>query len=149
MPDDSSPASTHESVTAVQDRSSYTMATASQPPASPLDGALNMALRRVTYRRGWQMWVTGDSWAWTHFPGQEPRWPHLRAPVEDSNDPNMELLLDHSFPIPPSIRDEHEFFPWLAECLIAVERHESREFFKVDGQRFLDPHRANNTRLYA
>ncbi len=117
-------------------------------------GPLNDLLAKVTYRPGWRIWVENDHY-WlagtTSGVTLPDRLLHIDAVVADSNQEDYsELRLSHIFAVPPwADHDADRFFNWLAETLIAVERHESREFFKVDGRRFIDPHRDENTRLYA
>lgn len=59
----------------------------------------------------------------------------------DSVRAGMLVRLPHVFVIPDGVlRDNQGFCTWLADRLIECETHESREWFKVDGTRFVDPH---------
>ncbi len=43
--------------------------------------------------------------------------------------------------IEPIISSEDEFFEFLKECILKIEKHEALEFFVVDGKKPFDPHK--------
>lgn len=129
-----------------------TLTTGSPPERT---GLCNDALKRCAYKPGWALWVDGDSYArWTQVPYRyvdtmSRRVLRVRAWVVDSNDHARHVEITHSFEVPETeVEDEDRFIRWVAHCLQAVERHECREFFMVDGRRHQDPHRDDNRRLY-
>jgi hypothetical protein len=118
-------------------------------------GICNDILKRCTYKPGWVLYVEGDSYTrWTGTSNFiSPRMLRVAVKVPDSNDTDKDVQLVHSFEVPPYVMetegdDDDVFLGWVSHCLLYVERHESREFFKVDGKRYVDPHRDGNIRLY-
>lgn len=114
-------------------------------------------LAGVEYKPGWTFayhaphafvtWSATDSKqaVWS------PPWTRLTITVECVDSTSQcpgPFRLSHEFFAERPFPDRPSFLAWLAECVLAVERHESREFFKVDGERWLDPHRDGNTHLY-
>lgn len=70
--------------------------------------------------------------------------PHLRITIttpnaySDDNDADLVVLDIHS-PIPP-MQDKGQLADWLLWRLLRIESHECREFFKVKGLTYADPH---------
>jgi hypothetical protein len=88
-------------------------------------------LRRVDYRDGWRFEI---------YEGRHEG-PHLRISTEvpDAYSPGETVPLDiHSF-LPP-LRDEAAFMDWLLWRLKRIEVHECREFLRLDGKAYSDPH---------
>lgn len=85
-------------------------------------------LTHCTYRPGWTLRIEGPPWLL-----------RIDGHALDSLNPGETVRLPHMFPI-PSILSVNRFYLWVAERLTDCERHESREWFKVDGMRYLDPH---------
>ena len=124
-------------------------------------------LAEVSYRPGWKIQpgpgsgIAGSRTVWIHVVAtvHDSRYPSPSEPTEirglsytmatnTATNMTMPLILTHAFAVPPYTDTREGFFDWLASVLIDVERHESREFFKVGGQHWCDPHRDDNTRLY-
>ena len=55
-----------------------------------------------------------------------------RAP--DSWDPSSEIEFLHLFPVLPAAYDEDSWKHWILECVLMVEKHETMEFLKFDGE---------------
>jgi hypothetical protein len=86
---------------------------------------------RVTYRPGWQFTV---------YQGRHEG-PHLQiqAEVPDAVAAGEVTVLDvHCF-LPP-MRDEAAVLDWLLWRLTRIEVHECREFLRLDGRPWSDPH---------
>lgn len=64
----------------------------------------------------------------------------------DSYHPDTSIKIVHNFTCPWTIPietnlswPEEEKINWIFECILKAERHEAREFFKVDGEVFDPP----------
>lgn len=102
-------------------------------------------LNGVTYRPGVTLQIVdnGDGRYLLRVNRYEP----------DSRNPARTVFLPHVFPIPASYTDPDrqlwsDWFTWLAARLVDTERHESREWFKVDGVAWIDPHESEPESLY-
>ena len=116
---------------------------------------------RISYKPGYTLDMlpprnTGDMFTITsesRIPGQ---WTFVvKFETEDSFKPGgtwngSVYFSDH----PPhcispigDITDRALFFDWIRDCFIRLERHESREWFKIDGKMYDDPHQGNPNRL--
>ncbi len=89
-------------------------------------------LTRVTYRPGWALSVYTD----VH------QGPTLRiiATVQDGYNPDATIDLGIDARIPDIITTPDLFHRWLLWRLLEVEAHECREYFRVDGHLYRDPH---------
>lgn len=95
-------------------------------------------LKKVTYKPGWTI---------------EPYAPHgsyddfgirIEFKAEDTRNPGRTARVTARERIPEFVivrRDPKRFFIAVQEALFKVERHESQEWFWVDGQIFDDPHK--------
>jgi hypothetical protein len=92
-------------------------------------------LDRVSYRPGWKIEYHEGDWG--------DGWIVVRAKVPDTYDPGREVEILHTGRVPSYLLDDDEetFIHWLAHFLQGVERHESREWFRVDGAIYDDPHK--------
>jgi hypothetical protein len=103
-------------------------------------------LDRVTYRPGWTIQVRVplalDAVSQIHeaVRGGPLLMVDVRGPVRDSNDPEREVLIGQSFPLPPRLRGEEDLLRWLRHALGRVELHERDEWLRVDGATPFDPH---------
>lgn len=90
-------------------------------------------LGRVTYKRDFEFCVLSDG---------PVAGPMIRASmrVEDSRRPSTFGSVQSTTTLPLAFTDEYSFFSWFANWLIQLEKHESQEWFKVDGELFVDPH---------
>lgn len=57
----------------------------------------------------------------------------------NSEDATKIIHVSHWFPVPPATYDKREWCRWLFERCMDVERHETMEFFKIDGVRAFPP----------
>lgn len=79
---------------------------------------------------------------------RDPSWrfsvePTLRftATLPDSRNPGATTDIDVVAPIPPeALADERSFLRWLHSRLVEHEFHECREWLRVDGRIWDDPH---------
>lgn len=110
---------------------------------SPL---LRSWLEKVTYKPGWRLSIGSPHTDMIY--GYQTHFLIVQTLVPDSYRPDEMFPLSVSAVIPPPvIMDEGAFMHWLARHLIDIERHESREWFKVDGLVFDDPHQGDPRRL--
>ena len=102
-------------------------------------------LSHVTYRPGW----TVEAFP-TPYGGRT--WVLIDAEVLDSEKYDPTIPVEENYrrgnttrvgvrAVVPQFIFGAEFFDWLGKRLIRCERHESREFFKVDGTPWNDPHK--------
>lgn len=88
---------------------------------------LRELLRRFTYRPGWTFSIeNGDL--------------RVRAEVIDANNQSQAIPLTFARSIPRCVYQEFDWVGWLYEQVLAMERHEAQEFFKIDGRQVYDPH---------
>jgi hypothetical protein len=92
---------------------------------------LDDLLVAVTYMRGWSVHVYDGRHEGQHVV--------ITATVPDAYDLTKTVTLDVHSMLPP-MRDRAMFFDWLAWRLKRIAIHESREWFRVNGQVYDDPH---------
>lgn len=94
-------------------------------------GEIEAELARVSYKPGWTFRVYQGRWEGLHLV--------IRTEVPDAYHEGENVVLDvHSF-LPP-LRDRWALHSWLTWRLARIEVHEMREFYRVDGQCWDDPH---------
>lgn len=92
---------------------------------------LRSELNKVTYRPGWKF---------TLYPHPyEGMWLSIMAELPDAHHPGKTTVVNIKTAVPP-IPDVTYFHEWLLHRLIRVESHEAREFYRVGGETFRDPH---------
>jgi hypothetical protein len=106
---------------------------------------IEQQLRRFTYRHGWHLSVETspvyEALLLVMYTAQDSRKPNFTVPIP------VRIAL----PVPGYIfsiyehqeLDEAEkvFGKWLQESLFYIERHESREWLRKDGEIYDDPHK--------
>jgi hypothetical protein len=95
-------------------------------------------LARYTYRPGWTLTIEDGHTTY----GWEGRL-RVNYSAPDSRNPEHVTTIGGTFGVPPPIvdaRDDLKFGLWLQRVLFDVERHESREWLRRDGNVFDDPH---------
>ena len=68
----------------------------------------------------------------------------IRYVAPDSRGTGRETVVQGRVPVPPYLadtRDEDAFARWLQHTLLDLERHESQEWLRRDGEIYDDPHR--------
>ena len=101
--------------------------------AGPLDLVdLARILRRITYKPGWTVELYGGDY--------EGPWVDIRFECPDAYQPDQTTSIRVRSPVPPTFTDA-DFVEWLLWRIRRVEDHECREWFKVDGSAWADPHR--------
>lgn len=88
---------------------------------------------KVTYRPGWT--ITAHP-----CPVGDRVWILIDAEVIDSEDWSKTTRVGVRAVV-PDFDSPREFYNWLGWRLIRCERHESREFFQVDGRPWDSPHK--------
>lgn len=103
-------------------------------------------LERCTYRPGWTIELDDVMGAW-QFPWPQQITIRIRYRAEDARytGPGERPMVTVGWvqAVPVFIllgRDEDAFALWLLSTLISMERHETREWFRRDGEVFDDPH---------
>lgn len=94
-------------------------------------------LEDVTYRPGWKLEIRQHDF---HHPYLQ-----VKAPVEDSYRPGVEIIVTHTSPMWPDITDRSTFLHWLRDALYRIEVHESAEWLRWStgaeaGRPIFDPH---------
>jgi len=89
-------------------------------------------LDRINYRPGWTLTVHTD----VH------QGPTLRivATVQDGYNPDALIDLGIDARIPDIITTVELFHRWLLWRVLEVESHECREYFRLDGELYRNPH---------
>lgn len=106
-------------------------------------------LARYTYKPGFIMEIRPDGFGYGHVLS-------VRMAVQDSREPRLDdehwagrplgprmVQVGFNERMPPSIaerQDAEQFARWLAGALMKLERHESREWLRRDGEIYDDPH---------
>lgn len=57
----------------------------------------------------------------------------IGAQVPDSTVPGSHVEVLHLFPVLPAAYNQTAWEDWVLECILMVEKHETLEFFQVDG----------------
>ena len=96
------------------------------PPAMSLEDLVGS----VSYKPGWKFRLGG--------PGN--RFVCVFATTPDSRDPSVERTTQHMFE-PPA--DCDDLVRWLFERLLDAERHETGEFYKINGSAPFFPYHQN------
>jgi hypothetical protein len=91
-------------------------------------------LSRVTYRPGWTFVLHGA------LPTPTDPWLMIDGPVVDANDHTNVTRVGVRVAVPMDFRSESDVMEWLTYCVQRIEMHESREFLRIDGRPWDDPH---------
>jgi len=92
-------------------------------------------LAQVSYKPGWNIELRTESFAMTGYLNIA-----IRATVADSYHPEKEVEIGSVVVLPAHFVTLADFAHWLATVLRDREIHESREWFKVNGRPFDNPH---------
>lgn len=93
---------------------------------------LEAAVSKIEYRPEWKISVFQD-------PHEGPKL-RVVAKVIDGYHPDKLIDLGISSRIPDIIENEDQLYRWILWRLLEIEAHECREYFRVDGKLFRDPH---------
>lgn len=91
-------------------------------------------LSRFTYKPGWILDAIDDGYS---------VYLTITFMTEDTHNPGRQIKIGMREPIPENIlyrKSADHFAKWLQDRLFDVERHESREWLRRDGQIFDNPH---------
>lgn len=103
---------------------------------APYPDVLKALVDRLEYRPGWRFALEdtdrgqGSKGLTFCAVGQYP----------DSYDVEKIIRVMHYFPVPPAAFNYVSWQRWLFERILDIERHESAEYFKIDGDRPYAPH---------
>lgn len=86
------------------------------------------AVAHISYKPGWKFRVGGPL----------NQYLCIFATTPDSNRPTVERTTQHMFQLPDL--EGREFYRWVYDRLLDCERHETGEFFRVNGQAPFMPH---------
>jgi hypothetical protein len=95
---------------------------------------LREQLARYSYKPGYTLTLEDDPY---YLTGQRLV---VRYTSPDSNPPHTHIPIKVTIPIPAVANLPDVFALWLQDALFALERHESQEWLRQDGQRYSDPH---------
>ncbi len=103
-----------------------------------------MVAHEVTYK-DWDVDVDYDA----NLPDGS-RGPALKILMncDDTYEIRPHLDLTHTFPIPADFRTDSNWARWIFDRILDVERHESMEWFKVNGVRALAPDHSPGADFY-
>lgn len=98
----------------------------------PSDSAEVLAklVKRISYKQGWSLELQEIS----RGQGCEGLTLCVSAEVVDTFS-GAPIGVYHLMPVPPAAYDEETWQQWVLDQILLVERHETLEFFKVDGER--------------
>lgn len=96
-------------------------------------------LERFTYKPGWVFHAMKHD--------HEGDWISIEVTLENSYEPGTTTDIRVNSPVPP-YASNHDFYEWLMWRLERFESHECREWFKVDGLVFSDPHEQIDHQLW-
>jgi hypothetical protein len=96
-------------------------------------------LARFTYRPGWTLKIVPAEYHW----GVSDYNLEVVGLVLDARGSGKTTQIRSLQPIPPFFEDQDElqFARWLQHQLFDLERHESREWLRRDGEIYDDPHK--------
>jgi hypothetical protein len=92
---------------------------------------IQSVLDRVQYKPGWMLKVYDGRHEGQHIA--------ITTVVPDAYDPDTDVTLDVHSMLPP-MRDHAAVLEWLAWRLGRIESHECREWLRLDGTCWSDPH---------
>jgi hypothetical protein len=92
---------------------------------------LQEALTHISYKPGWEFKIYDGKHEGQHVV--------ITTVVPDAYDPDKNVTLDVHTSIAP-MRDVDQFYEWFLWRLKRLESHECREFYRVDGKVYDDPH---------
>lgn len=94
-------------------------------------------LEAVSWRPGWT--ITLLSWA-----GPDGPVVRIQGTAPDARDRTGEtttlLTIDAPVPVPVALTDPIAFYGWLEYRLLRIDAHECREWFRVHGECWSNPH---------
>jgi hypothetical protein len=93
-------------------------------------------LRGLTYKPGWSFYYIDD---YDRGQGSVGATLLIQVSTLDTYHPENKITVNHLMPIPPASYDKRSWRRWLFEQILLVERHESCEWFNVDGLRPYSP----------
>jgi hypothetical protein len=94
---------------------------------------MQAVLDRVTYKNGWAFHIYAGRHEGTHCT--------ITTSVPDAYNPDtMTTLSIETFLSPNDTRDEASLVEWLLYRCARIEVHECREFLRLDGKPWSDPH---------
>jgi hypothetical protein len=105
---------------------------------APYPQILASLVERLTYKPRWDFELEDID------RGQGSKGLTLRVLISepDTYDPSSIISVVHYMPVPPAAYNERSWCRWLLDQIILIERHETCEFFRVDGERPYAPNHA-------
>jgi hypothetical protein len=88
-------------------------------------------LTLVTYRPGWNFRAWDDRWE-----GQQVT---IQMDLPDAYNPGQTTAIGVDSPLPP-MQDSQQLYSWLAWRLGRIENHEMREYLRINGELYSNPH---------
>jgi hypothetical protein len=110
--------------------------TGTMTQTAPYPAILEKLVGGTTYKEGW------DFVMYDRDRGQGSKGLTLSIYIEepDTYHPEKMTRIVHHFIVPAASYNERSWRRWLFERILEVERHESAEFFQIDGVRPYAPH---------
>lgn len=94
---------------------------------------LKELIEQVQYKPGWSFHVAEPD-------GLQGPYLFIEVEVANAYDPDKTVILYINSPIPSLIKTHANFFEWVMWRIRQAEIHELMEFYRVDGEIYLDPH---------
>jgi hypothetical protein len=91
--------------------------------------------RRVAYKPGWKIRLDE-----VPLGSRTSLSLHVSFTTEDTWNPGRTTLIGMRFPLDAPVRDAVQLDHLVLDCLDQCERHETREWLKIDGVARFDPH---------
>ena len=92
---------------------------------------LKSLVSRLKYKEGWKFWIADAD----RGQGSEGLTLCILINVPDSYHPENMFQVMHYMIVPPAAFNERSWCRWLLDQILLVERHETCEFFQIDGHR--------------
>lgn len=96
---------------------------------APFPKPLASLVEKVTYRDGWDFRLVDMD----RGQGSKGLTLSIVGTYPDTHHPERLIRVQHLFPVVPAAYNEQSWRRWLFERVLEVERHESAEFFRIDG----------------
>lgn len=98
---------------------------------APYPVILRDLVARCTYRPGWTVRLYGN--AYERDTGCEGLTLSITTDTVNSYHPEQSIHVQHLFIVPAATYNEQSWRRWLFERFLDVEKHETMEFFTIDG----------------
>lgn len=103
---------------------------------SPYPDILKKLVEGLEYKEGWSFDVSFTD----RGQGSRGLTLNVRIEVQDTYHPEEKIHVWHYMIVPAAAYNEQSWKRWLLDQILLIERHETCEFFQIDGDRPYAPH---------